>query len=167
MTPDTIILNARVLTMDVARPEAEAVALLSGKIAAVGSRAEIEALAGIATDIIDAGGRTLLPGFVESHLHLVLGANELTQLQLGGVKGFAALKAAYDAYGAANASLPILMAQGADYQILDNPVTRADLDRVMSDRPWRCHPDPSPPRARPEYRDRSAALPSAMIFWTT
>ena len=50
-----------------------------------GSRAEVEALAGPATRVIDAGGRTLLPGFVESHLHLVLGGNELSQLQLGGV----------------------------------------------------------------------------------
>ncbi len=81
--------------------------------------------------MIDAGGRTLLPGFVESHLHLVLGGNELTQLQLGGVAGFDALKAAVEDYAAQNPDLPLLMAQGAAYEILDHAVTRHDLDRIM------------------------------------
>ena len=84
MTPEMIITNAKVLTMDEARPRAEAVAFAGGRILAVGSRAEVEALAGQGTRVVDAGGRTLLPGFVESHLHLVLGGNELSQLQLGG-----------------------------------------------------------------------------------
>jgi predicted amidohydrolase YtcJ len=132
---EMIITNARVLTMDEARPRAEAVALGGGRILAVGSKSEIEALAGPATRVVDAGGRTLLPGFVESHLHLVLGGNELSQLQLGGVQGFDALASAFRAYAARNPGLPLLMAQGAAYEILDHPVTRHDLDRVIADRP--------------------------------
>jgi predicted amidohydrolase YtcJ len=135
MVVEMIITNARVLTMDEARPRAEAVALGGGRILAVGVRAEIEALAGPTTRVVDAGGRTLLPGFVESHLHLVLGGNELSQLQLGGVEGFEALAAAFMAYAARNPGLPLLMAQGAAYEILDHPVTRHDLDRVIADRP--------------------------------
>ena len=135
MQADKIITNAKVLTMDEARPRAEAVAWGGGHILAVGSRAEVEALAGPATRVVDAGGRTLLPGFVESHLHLVLGGNELSQLQLGGVEGFEALAAAFRDYAAQNPDLPLLMAQGAAYEILDHPVTRADLDRVLGDRP--------------------------------
>jgi predicted amidohydrolase YtcJ len=132
---EMIITNARVLTMDEARPRAEAVALGGGRILAVGSRAEIEALAGPATRVVEAEGRTLLPGFVESHLHLVLGGNELSQLQLGGVHGFEALASAFRAYAARNPGLPLLMAQGAAYEILDHPVTRHDLDGVIADRP--------------------------------
>ncbi|MBL9063969.1 amidohydrolase [Tabrizicola sp.] len=135
MQADKIITNAKVLTMDEARPRAEAVAWGGGRILAVGSRAEVEALAGPATRVVDAGGRTLLPGFVESHLHLVLGGNELSQLQLGGVEGFEALAAAFRDYATQNPDLPLLMAQGAAYEILDHPVTRADLDRVLGDRP--------------------------------
>lgn len=135
MRAEMILSNARVLTMDEAKPRAEAVALAGGRILAVGGRAEVEALAGPGTRVVDAGGRTLLPGFVESHLHLVLGGNELTQLQLGGVQGFDALAAAFRAYAAANPGLPLLMAQGAGYGILDRPVTRGDLDRVIADRP--------------------------------
>lgn len=132
---ELIVTNARVLTMDPERPQAEAVAVAGGRILAVGARAEVEALAGPGCRVIDAGGRTLLPGFVESHLHLVLGGNELTQLQLGGVEGFEPLQAAFRAYAAENTHLPLVMAQGASYEILDAPVTRQDLDRILPDRP--------------------------------
>ncbi|MBL9047486.1 MAG: amidohydrolase [Tabrizicola sp.] len=132
---EMIITNAKVLTMDETRPRAEAVALGGRRILAVGGRAETEALAGPATRVVDAGGRTLLPGFVESHLHLVLGGNELSQLQLGGVSGFEPLAAAFRDYAAKNPGLPLVMAQGAAYEILDHPVTRHDLDRVIDDRP--------------------------------
>ena len=132
---EMIITNAKVLTMDEGRPRAEAVALGGGRILAVGSRGEVERLAGPGVRVVDAGGRTLLPGFVESHLHLVLGGNELSQLQLGGVAGFDDLARAFRAYAAQNPDLPLLMAQGAAYEILDHPVTRADLDLIIDDRP--------------------------------
>jgi predicted amidohydrolase YtcJ len=132
---ELIITNANVLTMDKGHPRAEAVALAGGRILAVGDRAEVEALAGPSTRVLDAGGRTLLPGFVESHLHLVLGGNELTQLQLGGVAGFDELARLFRAYADRHPDLPLVMAQGAAYEILDHPVTRHDLDRVIADRP--------------------------------
>ena len=135
MTPDLVIHNARVLTMDKAQPRAEAVAVAAGRIVGLGSSADMLALAGVQTRVVNAGGRTLLPGFVESHLHLVLGGSELTQLQLGGLSGFEALQAAFDRFAHANPHAPLLMAQGASYGILDAPVTRQDLDRVIADRP--------------------------------
>lgn len=135
MTAEMIVTNARVLTMDAARPRAEAVALAAGKIVAVGTATEVAALAGPQTRVIDADGRTLLPGFVESHLHLVLGGNELVQLQIGGLYGFDALKAAFAGYALRFPDNALLMAQGASYEILGAPVTRQDLDRVMADRP--------------------------------
>ncbi len=135
MAAEMIVVNARVLTMDAGRPRAEAVALAGGKVLAVGSRAEVEALAGPGARVIDAGGRTVLPGFVESHLHLVLGGAELVQLQLGGVAGFEDLRAAVLDYAAANPARALLMAQGAAYEILDHAVTRHDLDRIIADRP--------------------------------
>lgn len=132
---DLIVTGARILTMDPDRPRAEAVAVKDGRILAVGSAAEVAAHGGASTKVIEAGGRTLLPGFVESHLHLVLGGNELTQLQIGGLYGFDALKAAFLDYAAKNPDRPLLMAQGASYEILDRPVTRHDLDKVIADRP--------------------------------
>ena len=135
MTADMIVTNARVLTMDAGQPVAEAVAIAGGRILAVGSCADVAAFAGPECKVIDAGGRSLLPGFVESHLHLVLGGAELTQLQIGGIYGADALAGAFAAYSARNPNLDLLIAQGASYQILDHPVTRHDLDQVIANRP--------------------------------
>lgn len=135
MTPEMILTNARVLTMDPARPRAEAVAVAAGRIASVGSRAEIEALAGPATEVIDCNGATLLPGFVESHLHLVLGGAELAHLHLHGIDGEAALTRAFRDFAAKHPDRPLLMAQGGHYAMLDHPMTRHDLDRILADRP--------------------------------
>ena len=135
MQVEMIITGARVLTMADGCPRAEAVAVAGGRIVAVGSDAEIAALAGPDARVIEAGGRTLLPGFFESHLHLVLGGVELEQLQIGGLHGFAGLQAAFRSYAAARPGLALVMAQGAAYAILGHPVTRFDLDAVIADRP--------------------------------
>ncbi|WP_290689150.1 MULTISPECIES: amidohydrolase [unclassified Haematobacter] len=132
---DLIITNARVLTMDTDRPRAEAVAIARGRILAVGLGADILHLQAPGTEVIDAGGRTLLPGFVESHLHLLLGGLELDRLHLGGVRGREALTAAFRCYASKHPHAPLLMAHGATYDILDHPVTRHDLDAVIADRP--------------------------------
>jgi len=68
--PSLIVVNANVFTSDPARPRAEAVAVEEGLFSAVGSNAEIRALAGPATRIIDAGGRLATPGLIETHVHL-------------------------------------------------------------------------------------------------
>ncbi len=136
LTPELILTNARVLTMDEGTPRAEAVAIAGGRILAVGTTAEIAALAGPSTRVIDAGGRSLLPGFFESHLHIGLGGLELAHLQLGGVQGKEALASAIRGFAAARPDQTILMAQGADYGILEHPVTRHDLDAILPDRPF-------------------------------
>lgn len=107
MTRATLILtNARVLTMDPDRPRAEAVALAGDRILAVGDAAEIAALAGPGTRIIDADGRTLLPGFFEGHVHVGLGGADLTHLHIGHLHGAEALGAAFRAFAAANPDAP-------------------------------------------------------------
>lgn len=135
MQADMIVTGAKVLTMDAGRPRAEAVAVAGGRIVAVGSDAEIMALAGPATRVIEAGGRSLLPGFVESHLHLVLGGAELGHLYIGGQHGIEAMRAAFLRYAEKHPDRPLLMAQGADYAMLDHQVTRHDLDAIIADRP--------------------------------
>lgn len=135
MSADLILKNARVLTMDAANPTATAVAITAGKISAVGNDAAVMAQAGPQTRVIDAGGRTLLPGFVESHLHLGLGGNELGHLHLTGQHGMAAMTKAFRDFAAKHPDRPLLMAQGADYAMLDHPVSRHDLDAIIADRP--------------------------------
>ncbi len=134
MTPDLIMTNASVLTMDPARPRARAVAVAGDRILAVGGR-EVERLAGQGTRVVDAGGRTLLPGFVESHLHLVLGGAALSHLRVGGLTTAAALRDAFRRFATAQPDRPLLMAQGAGYTVDGRPITRADLDAWVPDRP--------------------------------
>jgi len=82
---DPIIAKAKVWTVDKSRPTAQAVAVLGDRIVAVGSNADVEAWHGPATKVIDAGGKLLLPGFNDSHVHFVGGGLQLEQVQLNDV----------------------------------------------------------------------------------
>ncbi len=81
-TPELVVVNAKVHTVDAAKPTAEAVAVCGERIARVGSTADIKALAGPRTRVIDAEGRLLLPGFNDAHVHLISGADELVGVDL-------------------------------------------------------------------------------------
>jgi predicted amidohydrolase YtcJ len=81
-TADLIITNAKVWTVDKAHPTAQAVAVLGDHIIAVGSNADVEALRGHDTKVIDAGGKLLLPGFNDAHVHFVGGGLQLDSVQL-------------------------------------------------------------------------------------
>ena len=75
------IVNARIWTGDAARPWAEALAVNGSEITAVGTTAEIRrAAAGVET--IDAGGRLLVPGFIDTHVHFIDGGFRLASVQL-------------------------------------------------------------------------------------
>ena len=81
--PVTIaIVNGIVWTAEPSRPWAEAVAMSGDRIAAVGSTAEIRALAGPSTRIIDAHGGMVAPGFIDSHVHFLSGGMNLASVQL-------------------------------------------------------------------------------------
>jgi predicted amidohydrolase YtcJ len=137
MTASLIFLNARVLTMDDGMKHADALAVGGNRILAVGDRQTVLAHAGMETRVVDAAGGTLMPGFVESHLHLFSGAYGQTLLQLADIRGFDAMKAAVEAFAVARLNEGLLFAQGADYEIL-GPGTRLDrhaLDAMCPDRP--------------------------------
>ncbi len=79
---DLVIVNARVRTMDAARPAAEAVAVYGRRITAVGTNAEVRALAGPKTRVIDAKGALVLPGFNDAHVHFLSGGFQLSSVDL-------------------------------------------------------------------------------------
>ncbi|HEY2905886.1 MAG TPA: amidohydrolase [Vicinamibacterales bacterium] len=66
---DLVVLNAKVYTMDASMPQAEAFAVKGGRFAAIGSTAEIKALAGTSTQTFDAKQMTVVPGFTDCHNH--------------------------------------------------------------------------------------------------
>jgi len=69
--PDLVVLNAKVYTVDAAQPRAQAFAVRGGRFVAVGSSADIRALAGPRTQTFDAQGATVTPGFIDCHNHAV------------------------------------------------------------------------------------------------
>lgn len=79
---DLIIRNANVWTVDSTHPTAEAVAVLGDRIVSVGSNAEVERWRGTETEVMDAGGKLLLPGFNDAHVHFVDGGAQLDNVQL-------------------------------------------------------------------------------------
>jgi predicted amidohydrolase YtcJ len=86
---DLLIVNAKITTLDRENPEAEAVAIRDGRILAVGSEAEARESAPDA-DIVDAGGRRLVPGLIDSHTHVIRGGlNYNMELRWDGVPSLA------------------------------------------------------------------------------
>jgi len=79
---DLIIRNARVWTVDNSRPEAEAVAVLGDRIVAVGSNQVVDGWRGTNTRTMDAGGKRLVPGFDDAHVHFMQGGSQLDSVQL-------------------------------------------------------------------------------------
>ena len=77
-----IVTNAVVYTVDKQHPKAEAVAVIGDRIVAVGSRTDIDLWQGPPTKVIDAGGKLLLPGFNDAHVHFIQGGAQLEQVQL-------------------------------------------------------------------------------------
>jgi predicted amidohydrolase YtcJ len=77
-----IVTNAVIYTVDEQHPKAEAVAVIGDRIVAVGSRAEVDSWRGPQTKIINAGGKLVVPGFNDSHLHFISGGEQLNQVNL-------------------------------------------------------------------------------------
>ena len=138
MSADFIITNARVITMDDDLPFAEAVAVKANTIVAVGSAQAVLNLQGPSTRIINADGRTVMPGFIESHVHIFMGAGELDNLDLSGVEGLEELTRRVRAYAPTKPDAKLLYANQVSYSVLGGTrlPDRHDLDRIISDRPF-------------------------------
>ena len=86
-SPDLIVHNAKVTTLQSGMPEAEAFAVRGERIVAVGGEADIMRLRAANTRVIDAGGRRVIPGLNDSHFHLVRGARDYNlELRWDGVE---------------------------------------------------------------------------------
>ena len=88
--PELIVRNARITTLDPARPEAGALSVRSGMFAKIGTDAEVMATAARSTVVVDAGGRRLIPGLNDSHMHIIRGGlNYNLELRWDGVTSLA------------------------------------------------------------------------------
>jgi hypothetical protein len=76
--PDTVLVNGKVVTLDARSSVREALAIRDGEITALGGNAEIRKLAAPTTRVVDLGGRTVIPGLIDSHLHAIRAALSFT-----------------------------------------------------------------------------------------
>ena len=79
---DIVFVNAKVWTVNAVQPEAQAVAVLSGRILAVGSDAEVKRFVGSQTKVVDVKGKRMLPGFIDNHTHFMSGGFQLQSVDL-------------------------------------------------------------------------------------
>jgi predicted amidohydrolase YtcJ len=137
---DIIIVHARVLTMDESNPRAQAIAIRGNRIMAVGSTVDIADLKSPTTRVIDAAGCSVLPGFIEAHMHLFSGAAEIDNLGLISTFGLKPLIAALSAYAARHPNKRLLIANQTNYPIISEsePLSRHHLDMAVPDRPLIC-----------------------------
>ena len=86
ITADIVITDANVRTMDAQRTVARSIAVLNGKIIAIGSDADTRSLIGAGTRVIDAKGKLVLPGFNDAHVHFMETGNQLSSVDLRNAK---------------------------------------------------------------------------------
>ncbi|WP_408589521.1 amidohydrolase [Novosphingobium sp.] len=138
---DLVLLHGHVIPMTGADVRAEALAVRGGRIVAVGSDAQITALRGKATQVIDLAGRTLLPGFIDAHGHITgvaqsLGLADLSPPPVGAVGDIAGLQAALRVQAKAVADGWIFGRGYDDAELAEHRhPTRQELDAVSADRP--------------------------------
>lgn len=138
-TADLIVVNARVFTAEPGStaPSAEALAVRGRRLACVGTAAEAAAWRGAHTRVVDGRGGTLLPGYIDSHFHLLGGSLELGDLQLAGIADLSGLGAALRDYAGAHPASPWLVGQGLSYHLAGPgpALTRHELDAWLPNRP--------------------------------
>jgi predicted amidohydrolase YtcJ len=134
---DTILLHARIYTVNQAHPWAEAVAIRGATIVAVGSDKEIEAYRGPSTKVIDAAGRLVLPGFEDCHIHFMDGSLGLTQVELNGASTVAEIQKRVKEYAASHPEEPWITGMGWTYPTFGAAALpdKKILDEVVPDRP--------------------------------
>lgn len=86
VTADLVVTNANIRTMDAKRTVARSIAVLNGRVVAVGSEADTKPLIGSKTRVIDAKGRTIIPGFNDAHVHFLETGQQLSSVDLRDAK---------------------------------------------------------------------------------
>jgi predicted amidohydrolase YtcJ len=147
LAADLLLINGRVLTMDVHNSVAQAVAVRDGKIVAVGTNTEVELLAGASAQVIDLDGRTAMPGLTDCHVHLASDSSrsvesvECRDLYDPGIDSVEALVTRMGQWAASTPPGQWIVARGsplADFRLHERRLpTQAELDGALQ------HPGPA------------------------
>ncbi len=137
VAPDYVVINAKVFTIDEDQPQAEAFAVKSDRFTAVGSSSDMRNLASSGTEIIDAEGMTVIPGFIDAHSHpSSAGVNELVQVNAD-LRSITEIKEALRQRAAITQEGQWVRAFKYDDTKLaeGRPINRFDIDEVVPNHP--------------------------------
>jgi predicted amidohydrolase YtcJ len=134
---DTIITSANVFTADRDHPTARAVAVKGKNISYVGDELGVKQWMGAATRLIDGSGCTLMPGFIDSHFHMLHGSLFLDQIHFETCFTYEDMLKAIRSFALENPDVPWLTGFGLRYNLGPGltPLTRLHLDAILADRP--------------------------------
>jgi predicted amidohydrolase YtcJ len=134
---EILIVHAKVYTLDPAKPWAQAIAIRHGKIQAVGRDEEVERYRGIGTKFVDAGGKLVLPGFTDCHVHFIDGSLSLGQINLEGAKNVAEIQQRLREYAAQHPGKGWILGRGWNYAMFGEATLpdKKYLDELFPDRP--------------------------------
>lgn len=133
-----ILKNARIFTVDPGRPWAQALAVQDDRIVAVGNDDEILELSGADTVKVDAGGRLVVPGFIDGHIHTSMAYEEAFRARLGSARSFDEISVIMRRFAQEHPDKSIVAGTGWTYDAVrvdgDYP-TKEMLDEIVGDRP--------------------------------
>ena len=133
---DVVIRNAHVYTVDAQRPWARAVAIKGDRIAWVGDENAATSHIGQSTKVVDAGGRLVLPGFIDSHFHVLLGGNP-DVLRIENANSLAEIQRQVREFARRRPELTWIEVEGWNYSAFPNGTlpTWKDLQGLTGGRP--------------------------------
>jgi predicted amidohydrolase YtcJ len=134
---DTLVINARIYTVNSKQPWAEVLAIRGEKILAVGAAKDIEHYRGPATRVVDAKGYLVLPGFTDSHIHFLDGSLSLLRVNLSEAKTIPEIQKLVKEYADKNPGEPWVLGRGWQYPVFapSGLPDKKYLDQIVSDRP--------------------------------
>lgn len=132
-----IFYNGNIITMEEKQPSVEAVGIEGEKIFAVGMLEEVKKVFGSDYDLIDLKGNTLLPGFIDSHLHPIAFLFSLLNLDLSKIKSLEELQELLKATAEKKSEGELIIGLKLNEEMFDVPIlpTRWDLDTVCPKNP--------------------------------
>jgi predicted amidohydrolase YtcJ len=135
-TADVVIKNAHIYTVDAGQPWAEAVAVKGDRILHVGRNRDIQRYIQNSTKVIDAGGRMMLPGFIDSHLHVKIGGGK-NVLRIANADTLAEIQQQVRGFSDSHPELKWIEADGWNYSAFPNgTLPKAhDLEGLTGGRP--------------------------------
>ena len=133
---DLVLLNGRIWNGLENQPTAEALAIRGNTILRVGTTSAVSALSGPQTQAVDLGGRLVMPGFNDAHIHFLGGAQGLNEVDLTGAKSVAEMARRVAEFARKNPDVAWITGAGWEYNYFPDKLPhRRDLDAVVKDRP--------------------------------